>query len=311
MLESLNVSKQCQKYGVRLWQCPQFLFLLMGVIIIISILTTNFVAKRFVDPEIVALIVLGLTAVLFIIGHVIIAGFERVAESSQAKSEFVSIMSRELRSPLSAIKWQLNLIKRTRPEKEELDPMLAVLEEKNEEMMKIANKLLLINQIEGDGLILRPLQFSLKKLVKDVIAGQQSFAKFSHVSVVLKAPDGPLFVFADEIRIKDVLNNIIDNAIRYSFKEWEALVMLEKMPGFVKCSVVDKGIGISPEDSKKIFTKFFRSENIVRYQTKGVGAGLYISKAIVEASGGKIGFESVEGRGSTFWFTLPIDKSEA
>lgn len=278
----------------------------MGLFIILAILSTYYVAKYYVEPELVALMVLVITAVLFVISYVVVYSFEQIVVSSQTKSEFVNIMSHELRSPLSAMKWQLNLIQRLKPNGEDILPMLSVLEEKNEEMIKLSNKLLEIDQIEGNGMTLKPAPFSLTKIIEMVLKEQEGFAYVKDIVLVKNVPKDAIFVFADERKIKDVLGHLIDNAIRYSLKKGEVVLSLEKIQGFAKCSIRDNGMGISSGDSKKIFTKFFRNQSIVSYQTRGTGIGLFIAKAIIEASGGKIGFESVEGRGSTFWFTLPL-----
>ncbi len=308
MFEHLDLIKGCKKYNVKLWQCPQFLFLIMGLFIIFSIVSTYYVARYYIEPEIVALIVLIVAAVLLVISYIVVYSFEQIVISSKTKSEFVNIMSHELRSPLSAIKWQLNLIQRLKPNGEDIMPMLSVLEEKNEEMIQLSNKLLEIDQIEGNGLALRPAPFSLTKLIESVIKEQDGFAYIKNITIVKNMPKESVFVFAEERKIKDVLGHLIDNAIRYSFKKGNAELSLEIIPGFAKCSIQDKGIGISSVDAKKIFTKFFRNQSIVSYQTRGTGIGLYIAKAIIEASGGRIGFESAEGNGSKFWFTLPLSK---
>src|SRR3989338_9312150 len=144
ILDSLNIKKQCAQYRVGLWQCPQFLFLIMGMIIIVAIAATNTLANRYVAPEIAALIVLALAGVLFVIGHMIVSAFDRVARSARSKSEFISIVSHHLRSPLSAIKWQLDiLLSRDFIEgKKSLDDTkryLMVIMENNERMIRAVN----------------------------------------------------------------------------------------------------------------------------------------------------------------------------
>jgi two-component system sensor histidine kinase VicK len=103
----------------------------------------------------------------------------------------------------------------------------------------------------------------------------------------------------------------LDNAISYSINDGKITVILEELPKFIKYSVSDQGIGISKEDAKRIFSKFFRAESIYKYQTQGLGLRLYLAKAIIEASAGKIGFKSQKDKGSTFCFTLPIAHVES
>ncbi len=103
------------------------------------------------------------------------------------------------------------------------------------------------------------------------------------------------------------IQNLIDNAIKYTPPKGEIVVSLKQIEKEVEFLVKDSGVGIPKEQQKRIFTKFFRSANVIRMETDGSGLGLFIAKNIIEVHGGKIWFESEEGKGSTFYFTLPIN----
>ncbi len=313
ILDSLNVKKQCQSYGVGLWQCPKFLFVIMGVIIIFAIFITYAISQRYVDePELVALIVLITAGVLFSVGHIIIASFEKVALASKAKSEFASIISHQLRNPLSTIKLQLNKLmnKPALLDISEVKDFFIQLEEMNQKMLYMVNDLLELNRIEDNTLYLSPSSFSLLDIVNGVAERSRKYLAGANLSIEVQPPLGDLpFVFADKIRTQFVISHILDNAIRYSGNKnqpSQIKISIEALPKFVRCSIQDEGIGISKEEAKKIFGKFYRAESALKYQTEGLGLRLYLAKSIIQASGGKIGFKSEEAKGSTFWFTLPI-----
>ncbi|MDP3762864.1 MAG: histidine kinase dimerization/phospho-acceptor domain-containing protein, partial [bacterium] len=170
-LGALNVAERCRVLRVGLWQCPHFLFIVMGFIIITAIVATHFVAERYAEPEISVSIVFIVTAVLFIIAHAVVNAFEKVAKASQLKSEFIGIISHELRGPLSAIKWELNLLSdgKISGSADKLQKGLGILAGENERMIKLLNDLLDLNRIGDKTFELNPAVFPLSELTKKVV----------------------------------------------------------------------------------------------------------------------------------------------
>lgn len=311
--DCFNFKKQCLKYNTKIWQCPQFLFLVMGLIIVISIIITNFVAQKYAEPLIVSLIILGVTAILFVISFIVISSFDRVAQASLAKSEFIRIMSHQLRTPLSAIKWQVELLlnEKVKPNTESIKEILAEINDKNQKMIWTVNNFLDVSFVEDNNLVLIPSAFSLGQVVQDVVKSLEESAKKANLQFFVTIPQDFPVVYADLNKIKNIVYHMVDNSIRYSDKKGYVSVILEATPFQVKCSVTDEGVGISDNDAKKIFKKFFRAEGALEGQTSGTGIGLFLAKIVIEKSGGKIGFKSAQGKGTTFWFILPLPQLSA
>jgi len=305
----LNIFTQCGKYGVSLWQCPQFLFLIMGVIIIGSTLAAYAIGSRYIEePQIVALIVLVVTAVLFMVAASITRSFERLAEANRMKSEFVSVVSHQLRSPLSNLRWAIELLMSGRIgqiEEKQLE-YFKILKENSNRMKELVSDLLTVSRIETAELPTKKEECHLEDIIKDFIKEFQPFATASNVEIAFKPQLNLPKVLVDASQIKLVIENLLDNAIRYIKEPGKVEIRLERQNEQLYFEIKDTGVGIPKDDQKYIFQKFFRSENIMRHQTQGTGLGLYIARAIIEKLGGKIGFKSQEGKGSTFYFTLPI-----
>jgi signal transduction histidine kinase len=146
-----------------------------------------------------------------------------------------------------------------------------------------------------------------KEVVKRLISRFEIFAEASNVKLEIVAdPDLPK-IFMDLSQLKLIVENLIDNAIRYSKRKGEVKIYLKRENKYYNLlAIQDKGMGIPKEEEKHIFQKFFRAQNANNHKTRGSGLGLYVVKSIVEKAGGKIWFKSKEGKGTTFFVTLPI-----
>jgi len=309
ILEQLNLPAQCKKYNLSLWQCPQFLFLIMGIIIIVSILFVYAIGTKYIeDPYLVALVVIGIALVLLILAFIIAQSFEKLAEANRMKSEFISIVSHQLRSPLSNLKWTIDLLLSEKVELEEKKELeyLKILEENAQRMGDLISDLLIVSRIEQGRFVPRKESIFLKGLIDKVIEEANIFSKAVNAEISFKSEDGLPKIFFDPSQIKMVITNLLDNAIRYIKDKGKIEIKLAKKGKNLYFEIKDNGVGIPPNDQKYIFQKFFRSQNVLKKQTNGSGLGLYIAKSIIEKAGGRIGFKSQEGIGSTFWFTLPI-----
>lgn len=309
IIDRLNVFAQCQRYGLSIWQCPQFIFLIMGIITIVSSISTYYIGNRYVQsPETVALIIIALTTFLLVIAFIITQGFERLAEANRMKSEFISIVSHQLRSPLTNLKWAIELLMSGevgRIDESQLE-YFKILKENSSRMGELVSDLLTVLGIEQRKLSINKKEISLEELTKELIFGFKSWISASNIKVGLEVEKNLPKILADPSQIKLVIENLLDNAIRYTKERGIVEIKIFKKEKDICFIAKDSGIGIPLQDQKHIFQKFFRSGNAMRYQTKGSGLGLFITKAIIEKSGGKINFKSGENEGSTFWFTLPI-----
>ena len=311
ILRQLNVSTQCKKQKLSLWQCPQFLFLIMGIIIVAANIIVYWIGTKYIgDPRLVSLIILGVSAILFVIDFTISHSFEKLAEANRIKSEFISIVSHQLRTPISNLSWVIELLMSGSLGKIEVKQKeyFKILKENISRMAELVKDLLIVSRIETENLFLKEKRFCLSDIIKELIVEFGPVAKASNVTISFEDQKDLPQIMADPFQIKQVIENLLDNAIRYIKEKGKVKLKLKLEHNNFYFEINDTGVGIPQKDKKYIFQKFFRADNAMKYQTQGSGLGLYIVKSIIKKSKGKIGFKSQEGQGSTFWFTLPIKK---
>ena len=313
ILRQLNIFAECKRSNLSLLQCPNFLFVMMGLVIIAAMLVTYYIGIYYLTPETLITLLGIVTVVLLIVGHAIISSFERVAQASRMKSEFVSIVSHQLRTPLSSLKWSLNLLqgKRLGELNKKQEEYIDIINESNNRMIDLVNDLLDVNRIEQGRLEMKPKRFSLDSLAEEVIEEVKPLAEQNEAVIEFHREKNLPLVYADPDRIRMVIQNLIDNAIKYSKKDEDnklAEVSLKRDKDKIMLRVRDNGVGISLFLQKQVFGKFFRGDDLVKQKVEGAGLGLFIAKGIINLSNGEIDFKSKKGEGSTFWFTLPIAK---
>lgn len=223
------------------------------------------------------------------------------------KDEFLSIASHELKTPLTSIKAYVQLLERT-IESQECCPAEGYIRKVNcqvEKLNVLIADLLDISKIENGKLQIRPSLFNLEKLIDEVV--ETTKHSFDHRDLTI-IKNGEIIgdVWADEMRIEQVLINYLSNAVKYNPSNNTIRIFTEKFDNEIKVNITDYGLGIP--DSKKpfLFNKFYRvEETSMRFQ--GLGIGLYICSEIINKHNGTVGVESEEGQGSTFYFTLPTN----
>lgn len=229
-------------------------------------------------------------------------------EIDRMKSEFVSVASHQLRTPLSSIKWFLEMILGGRAGKinDKQNEFIKEAYMSNQRMIDLVNSLLNVSRIETGRLAIAPEPTDLIELTKSVITENTPDIKIKKQQLQFIPPKEKLSKISIDPRIvRQVLQNLINNACKYTPERGKIEVEISPRKDDILFRVEDTGYGIPRDQQDKMFQKFFRADNVILQATEGSGLGLYVAKSAVELSGGKIWFESEENKGSAFYFTLP------
>ncbi|MFA6096818.1 MAG: PAS domain S-box protein [Candidatus Paceibacterota bacterium] len=247
-----------------------------------------------------------------IIGCIIIfkdVTFKREAE--RMRTDFISIVSHQLRTPLSAMKWFLEILLDgdVGALKKEQKDVVSEIHESNKNMINFVNQMLNVSRIESRRLAINIEKIKLCKTISELLKEIKPFftEKKQKISYNCIA-DKDLEINTDKNLLRNVLSSVLLNASRYTPQKGIIELQVSRYnKDFVLFKIKDNGIGIPEDEQVKIFRKFARASNAIRYEANGTGLGLYIVKSIINMVCGKIWFESVENKGTTFYFTIPIE----
>jgi PAS domain S-box-containing protein len=231
----------------------------------------------------------------------------RLIALHNSKDEFISLASHQLRTPASGVKQYLGMLLEGYAGKltEQQQNFLKIAYESNERQLTIINDLLMVAQIDADKIVLNRTPTDLVELVRTVVAEQDSLFKTRNQVVTLLTAKPQIQNTVDAARIRMVLENLIDNASKYSGENKTITININETPKDTVLSVKDSGVGIAKKDLDKLFQKFSRVHNPLSDKVGGSGLGLYWAKRIIDLHGGSIEVESRLRQGSTFIITLP------
>lgn len=307
-VNDFDLKKQAEELGVSVWKTPSFLFIIMGLVVVLLMAGVYWISKDNPSPEI--LVASECLVVIFImsIGSSIIRSMEQMAKVNKIKSEFVSIISHQLKTPPTEINWQLEyFIDQAKKDlSEEQLGIISNISRSNSKIVNLTNDLLEVVNIDKGDFVLRENVIDIVKIIEGVINDFLHEAKFRNVEMFFQKGCVEALVMGDEKKIKSAISKLIENAIHYIKGKGRVEISINQEDKSVLFAVKDNGVGIPQSQQERVFEKFFRSDNTVKYRTEGIGLGLFLAKNVIEKSKGRIWFESKEGEGSTFYFSLPV-----
>jgi signal transduction histidine kinase len=225
------------------------------------------------------------------------------------KSDFVAITSHELRTPLGLIIGHSTFLRElVGPEyHDQLDSIIKSAMRLKEIIENMSN----MDNAETGMSVVRQRTVSVRRLILDAVVTYRQDAEAKKISLELDLVDSELMIEGDAEKIGIAITNLIKNAVTYSNEGGHVFIVSEQVPGYVKVSVVDDGIGIPLKDLPHVFDRFYQVESHLTRQHGGMGLGLSVAKMMVEMHGGRLWAESAEGKGSIFTMLLPLDSSQA
>ena len=228
----------------------------------------------------------------------------------RAKTEFVSLASHQLRTPLTNINWysEMLLLGKAGELSNQQIKYLKEIYTANQQLIKLVNLLLNVSRIELGTLGIKPEPIDIIEIANIVLKELLPQIKNKKLKVEKNYSKKLPIINADPNIVHIVFENLLSNAVKYTPKRGRVKLLIKKQKSDVLIRVSDTGYGIPKDQQSRIFTKFFRADNIVEKEPNGTGLGLYIAKSVLEQSGGKIWFESEENKGTTFYVAIPIEE---
>ncbi len=304
-----KLKAESEELGIPFWRMPDFVLVFMAIInTFVMIVTYAWASNMVEDPREAVLLVAAMAALIMVVGNIMTESAKHIVRTNKLKKEFIQIISHQMRTPLTMIKWNVEkTIKLGNISTQQLD-LLHKIEEENEKLKMMVNDVLNMSRIEEKKSKIKIDRIDIVSKVKECIDALQDYADAKKVQIHLECEQNPFFVNADVNKVGMVLMNIIENAIKYNRERGRVDITIQKDGEKAKISVKDQGIGIDTKEQGHVFEKFYRAKGARKKEPQGTGLGLFITKSAIEQMNGQVELESRPNEGATFTFWLKAKK---
>lgn len=289
---------------------PDFILVVMALINIgIMIFSYWWLSSQADDPREAVPFVAVESVLIMVVGNLVTESAKRIVNANRLKKEFTDIVSHQMRSPLSAIKWYMEMLLRSGQDNltQKQHEYVEVIIEANRKMLSLINDLLNMTNIEKGKEQFVFEKINIIELIEETIKNYRIFSNQRSITVTFnKGRNKKIWIMSDQIKLKIVVENLLNNALRYTPKNGLVQVNLVKLNGYVTFEIKDNGMGIGEKEKPHVFEKFFRSKQARNVETQGTGLGLYICRTLLRKMDGDIWFKSRIGRGTSFFFKIPV-----
>jgi len=242
---------------------------------------------------------------------VVIRDASREREVEHSKDEFISIAAHQLRTPLGSMRWIIEMLLTYSETPQKVRDKIELINKSNKRLIILVNDLLNVSRINQGKVQNEPQLTDICKVIKAAVLEIDAEAQKKKVAIDLRLDNAIPKIMIDPRRFRDVIQNILSNAVEYNAVNGKATIVAMLVANYIRISVADEGIGIPKGDQQRVFSKFYRAANAAKSDTAGSGLGLFLVKSYVEEWGGSVRFQSVEGKGSTFYLELPVNVKNA
>ena len=313
------IAKKIEINGTRFWKVDKPIFdpktgKKLGIVsLALSLEQSDLLIIRLIHISYAIVIIANILILFLILQHTrlfsYVALYKKLQEVDKMKDEFIRMATHELRSPIINIRGYIEILR------EKIDPSLNEEEKEYLQRIDISAKnlgnliddILQVSRIQQGRLDITPKKIQPETVIKEVIKELELKARKKDLKLVFQPQEEPLYIMANPNRLREIIFNLVNNAIKYTPKGWiKVQVEADKIRKKCRISVADTGLGISAQAQTKLFQKFYRVRTKETADIPGTGLGLWISKELCQKMGGQIFLESMEGKGSKFTLVFPL-----